>query len=68
MVHSPFLLSSATLPGLKQRVLVDRQDLSLNLVGTTAGTFHWSQAAKGREIRRNSKGMTKPDAWPAFFQ
>lgn len=53
---------------LKQRLLMDRQDLSLNLLGTTAGTFHWSQAAKGRKIRRNSQGMMKPDARPAFFQ
>lgn len=29
-----------SLTDLKQRLLVDRQDLSLNLVGTTAGTFH----------------------------
>lgn len=42
-----------SLTDLKQRLLMDRQDLSLNLLGTTAGTFHWSQAAKGRKIRRN---------------
>lgn len=40
-------------------LLMDRQDLSLNLVGTTAGTFHWSQAAKGRKIRRNWGKRTK---------
>lgn len=49
-----------SLTDLKQRLLMDRQDLSLNLLGTTAGTFHWSQAAKGRKIRRNwGKGTRK---------